>query len=130
MGLGPWAVVDGKPRHHAAQHWVQGLPVVHTLPGSTKKPLQPSNNGMGLIKDSVPNVSPHHSITALPHGRNQAEPKVHRQPEGAKRARVTRLPSLKLLEEELSSHRAAKPEFTGPDSSVAKFYSVFKIVLR
>ncbi|GAB0206323.1 proline-rich protein 36-like [Grus japonensis] len=81
MGLEPWAMVDREPRHPAAQHGVQGLPVVHTLPGITEKPLQPSDNGVGVMEDSVPDASPHHPTAALPCGRTQAEPKGVSTPE-------------------------------------------------
>lgn len=58
MGLGPGAMGHGDPLYPMAQQWVQGLPVIHTLPSSTKKPLEASYNDMVVIKDSVPAASP------------------------------------------------------------------------
>ena len=74
MGLGPWAMGHGESLYPMAQHWVQGLPVVHTVPGSTKKILEAPDNDV-VIQDSIHDTSPHQHAPNLPRSRTKTKPK-------------------------------------------------------
>ena len=57
-------MAHGEPRYPTAQHRVQGLPVLHTLPGSTPELLEASDHDAVAIEDSVPGTSPHWATLA------------------------------------------------------------------
>ena len=51
------------PHRPNAQHWLQGPPLLHTLPGSTQNPAQASNKDGAAINDSDLAASPHQPAT-------------------------------------------------------------------
>ena len=68
MGCG-----HGERRYPTAQHCVQDLPVLHTLPSSTWEPLEASGNDAVAIKDSVPGTSPPWATLAPPASRRNPD---------------------------------------------------------
>ncbi|XP_054660700.1 uncharacterized protein LOC129196784 [Grus americana] len=96
MGLGLWALPPGQPLYSTgscvlhiparpgllppccptAQQWVQGSPVLHTLPGRTQKLSEASNKGGATIENSDPTASPHQPALALLNSRTTMKPKA------------------------------------------------------
>ncbi|KAK4806589.1 hypothetical protein QYF61_013844 [Mycteria americana] len=94
MGLGPWAMVQGEPLYPTdscslqvpaqpgppppccppAQHWVQGPPVLHTLPSSAQNLSEASNKDGVAIEDSISATSPHQTALAPITGRTTTKP--------------------------------------------------------
>ncbi|GAB0200312.1 mitochondrial enolase superfamily member 1 [Grus japonensis] len=145
MGLGLWALPPGQPLYSTgscvlhvparpgllppccptAQQWVQGRPVLHTLPGRTQKLSEASNKGGATIENSDPAASPHQPALALLNSSTTMKPKVFTakaSPQETQtlevREKVWRKEDLPLVEEGQVREHLGKPDIhksMGPD---------------